>query len=245
MEHHPDKGGDVSKFQEITNAYETLSDPNKKAQYDNPQARQHNFGMHPNGFNPFEDIFSQFNMHVRTPKNRDLNVIAKIDLKDVMNGKKLIVSYRLRSGKQETVELDIPVGARDNDTVRYNGLGDDGDPRFPRGDLYVKIRVLDLVDWKRDGNNLYTKKQIDLFDIMLGCVIMIETLDNKTVQLTIPKGTKPGTTFSIPDYGIPDLHTKRRGKIFVQVDVSMPDMSNDLIYQKITELNNLLKKDSN
>ena len=50
MQHHPDKGGDITKFQEITNAYETLSDTNKRFQYDNPQARpQHN---------PFGDLLT-------------------------------------------------------------------------------------------------------------------------------------------------------------------------------------------
>ena len=67
MEHHPDKGGDINKFQELTNAYETLSDPDKRSQYDNPQYRQQHspFGDAPGGFgfnfNGFDlnDIFNQ------------------------------------------------------------------------------------------------------------------------------------------------------------------------------------------
>ena len=64
MEHHPDKGGDVSKFQEITNAYETLSDTDKRFQYDNPSASPQ-FSQHPGGFginiNGFDldDLFGQ------------------------------------------------------------------------------------------------------------------------------------------------------------------------------------------
>lgn len=248
MQHHPDKGGDEQKFKEISVAYDTLSDPDKRAAYDNPQSQwqQPGWANH-NPFgqgSPFADIFSQFGMGRGIPKNRDLTVIAKIDLKDVLIGKQLIVSYRLRSGKQETVEVDIPAGARNGDTVRYTGLGDDGDPRFQRGDLFVKIQVFDIDGWRRDGNDLYTRQQVDLFDILLGCVILVTTLDERTVQLTIPRGTKPGTTFSMSDYGIPDLHTKKKGKVFVQIDPIMPDMSDPVIYQKLQDLNKSIKKEN-
>lgn len=247
MKHHPDRGGDEKVFKEVSEAYDTLSDPNKKAAYDNPQANpwghQHPFSGG-TSFTDFTDFFSQFGVGGRgVPKNRDLTVLAKIDLKDVLIGKKLLVSYRLRSGKQETVEVDIPAGARNGDTVRYTGLGDDGDPRFQRGDLYVKIQVLDVKNWRRENNDLYTKQQVDLFDILLGCAILIQTLDDRTVQLTIPKGTKPGTTFSIADYGIPDLHTKKKGKVFVLIDPIMPDMTNQEVYNKLQEINSVLKKE--
>jgi DnaJ-class molecular chaperone len=244
MQHHPDRGGDHNTFAKINEAYDTLSDPNKKANYDNPQVHswpnQNPFGQG----HPFADIFSQFGMGRGVPKNRDLTVLAKINLKDVLVGKQLIVSYRLRSGKQETVEVDIPIGARNGDTVRYTGLGDDGDPRFQRGDLFVKIQVFDVDGWRRDGNDLYTRKQVDLFDILLGCVILVTTLDEITVQLTIPKGTKPGTTFSIADYGIPDLHTRKKGKVFVQIEPIMPNMSDPVVYNALQELNKSIKKEN-
>ena len=79
---------------------------------------------------------------------------------------------------------------------------------------------------------------------MLGCVILVTTLDERTVQLTIPKGTKPGTTFSIADYGIPDLHTKRKGKMFIQIDPIMPDMSDPVVYNALQELNKSIKKEN-
>ena len=61
MQHHPDKGGDLAKFQEITNAYETLSDANKRAAYDRPAANP--FGQHPG--NPFGNfgVFDQFDFN--------------------------------------------------------------------------------------------------------------------------------------------------------------------------------------
>jgi DnaJ-class molecular chaperone len=248
MQHHPDRGGDHNTFAKINEAYDTLSDPDKRDSYDNPQSQWQNSGWaNQNPFgngSPFGDIFSQFGMGRGAPKNRDLTVVAKINLKDILLGKSLLVSYRLRSGRQETVEVDIPSGARNGDTVRYTGLGDDGDPRFQRGDLFVKIQVSDIEGWRREGNDLYTRRPVDLFDILLGCVILVTTLDERTVQLTIPKGTKPGTTFSIADYGIPDLHTRKRGKVFVHIDPIMPDVSDPEVYKALEELNKSIKKEN-
>jgi DnaJ-class molecular chaperone len=244
MKHHPDRGGDHNTIAKINEAYETLSDPAKKQNYDVPQHQGFNFNSSQfHGGNPFEDVFSQFGMR-GMPRNKDLTLLARVDLKDVLIGKNLVASYRLSTGKQETVEIDVPAGARDGDTVRYTGLGDDGNPRFPRGDLYVKIKVDNVKDWRREDNNLYTKKQVNLFDILLGCAILIETLDDRTVQLTIPKGTKPGTTFSITDYGIPDLHTRRKGNMFVQIEPIIPDMTNTVLYSKLQELNELITKEN-
>jgi DnaJ-class molecular chaperone len=246
MKHHPDRGGEHDTFAKINQAYETLSDPSKKQQYDTPQHQEFNFNSSQfHGGNPFDDMFAQFGMRGgrQVPRNRDLNILVRVSLKDVVVGKSLIASYRLRSGKQETVEVDVPTGANDGDTVRYTGLGDDGDHRFARGDLYIKINVEHDTNWRREGDNLYTKKQVNLFDILLGCAILIETLDDRTVQLTIPKGSKPGTTFSISDYGITNMHTRKKGKILVQIEPIVPDMTDPILYSKLQELNDLIKKE--
>ena len=87
--HHPDRGGDTAKFQEIQSAYETLSDPQKRHQHDNPNPFGQGFQGHPNGFEFHfggggpEDLFAQFfqgfpgghPFHQRQPRrNKDLRV---------------------------------------------------------------------------------------------------------------------------------------------------------------------------
>ena len=76
---------------------------------------------------------------------------------------------------------------------------------------YVQIRVIKNRSWQRDQDNLITKKPINVFDLLLGCVIIITTLDNKKLELKIPQGTKPGAKFSIPGYGLPNMQTRQRG----------------------------------
>lgn len=243
--HHPDRGGDPEVFKQVNEAYETLSNQEKRAEYDNPQPQfQFNSGHFRQGpfGNPFDDFFNlNFNMN-RRPKNRDITLVANVELKDILTGKNLILQYHISNGKIETVTIDVPAGAREGDTIRYEGLGDDSNKNWPRGDLLVRLKIINNKGWTRDGNNLATKEFINIFDLLLGCVIIINTLDNKSIKLTVPKGTKPGTIFSITGYGIPDLHTRKKGNVYVQIETEIPTIEDKLILAKITEIKNLIKE---
>jgi curved DNA-binding protein len=242
MKHHPDRGGDAAKLQEINEAYDTLKNPTKRQQYDNPQPRFDTGSMNQNPFGQagFEDIFAsmfrQPHVRPRQPKNNDIVLAADIDLRDVLIGKQLIMSYRLGTGRNETVEVDIPKGAKHGDAVRYTGLGDDLDQRFPRGDLIVKIRVKRNKGWDRDGNNLLTSVDINIFDLVLGTITVIKTLDGKSVKLNIPRGTKPGQIFSIPEYGIPDLNTRQKGHLYVKINTQIPNIRDPKLLAKLQEI---------
>ena len=173
-----------------------------------------------------------------TPRNRDIPIEADIHLSDVLTGKTLIIQYQLSNGSIETVNVDVPSGAKHGDTIQYEGLGDVGHPRYPRGNLHVKIRVIKNRSWQRDQDNLFTKKPINVFDLLLGCVIIIITLDNKRLEIKIPKGTRPGAKFSIPGYGLPNMHTKRRGVLFVEIEIDIPVITDENVLYKIQQLKN-------
>jgi len=243
MQHHPDRGGDQERFKQITQAYDILSSSDKKAAYDNPNHgfnfNSQNFhGQHnPFGGTPFDHIFGQgFQQQRQTPRNRDINVQANIDLVDVLTGKNLIIQYQLATGRIETVTVDVPAGAKHGDTIQYQGLGDEGHPRYPRGNLLVRIVVNKKKNWGRDQDNLTIKETINVFDFVLGCVILIKTLDNKHLELKIPKGTKVGTTFNIPKHGLPNMRTGQRGNLYVTVDADVPVIEDDALLSKIHEI---------
>ena len=74
---------------------------------------------------------------------------------------------------------------------------------------------------------------------MTGGVIIVNTIDNKVVRLNIPQGTKPGTTFSITGYGIPNINSGRRGDIYVKLEAEVPKVSDERLLE---EIENLKKK---
>ena len=140
------------------------------------------------------------------------------------------------SGRTETLNIDVPPGAKDGDTIQYEGLGDDTNPRLQRGNLHVVIKVTQNTGWQRSNNDLITKKVINLFDLLLGCVIIVNTLDGRNIKVNIPKGTNPGQRFSIQGYGIPDINTGHRGSIYVIVDVETPTITNENVLNKIKQI---------
>ena len=243
MTHHPDRGGDHTQFANINSAYEVLSNSDKRDAYDHPQ-QANPFGGQQQGQNPFAG--TPFEHHFQhgfgqqqqrqTPRNRDINVQADIELAEVLTGKNLIIQYQLQTGKMETVTVDVPAGAKHGDTIQYEGLGDNGHPRYPRGNLLVRIKVKKTKHWERDSDNLITKKDVNVFDLLLGCVILVTTLENKKLELKVPQGTNPGQTFNIPGYGLPNMQTGKRGNMYITIGIDIPKITDKDVLDKIQQL---------
>ena len=153
----------------------------------------------------------------------------------------MIAQIQLGSGRTETINIDIPPGAKDGDTIQYQGLGDDRHRQLQRGNLHVVIQVSPVGGWERRNNDLITRKVVNLFDLLLGCVIIVNTLDDRNIKLTIPPGTNPGQRFSIPEYGIPDINTKRKGNVHVIIDVETPKVTDESLLNKIKQLKEEIK----
>ena len=246
MAHHPDRGGDHNKFAEINSAYDTLSDPEKRQQYDNPQPQ---FNYNANDFrgrNPFEDIFTgAFGFggpQHRQVRNRDVNIEYRLTFEEVFTGKAVNIQYRLPSGRIESLDAAIPPGVKHNDSVRFAGMGDDSIPHAQRGNLILNIRVQPHFKWARDNDNIITTHSVSVFDLMLGSAIEVTTPVGRHFSLTIPKGTKSGTVFSISGQGIPNVNTRRPGNAHIKVESVIPKIQDEAILQKIKEIKDEIDK---
>jgi DnaJ-class molecular chaperone len=231
--HHPDRGGDTSQFQKLQEAYATLSDDQKRAEYDNPQSQfggPGGFHFHTGNMNDiFGNMFGQgfggnpFQQRGMMRKNKSINITVQMTLKDILHGKDIVGSIRLPSGREQAIQLRIPRGVAMGDSIRFHEMGDDTHPQLPRGDLIAIVEEIPHPQFERRGGDLFTNGSISLFDTILGTSIKIQTVEDSTLDITIPPGTQPGTTMACHQYGLPiAMNENRRGTLFVKVDVVVP-----------------------
>ena len=246
-EHHPDRGGNTTKFKEANEAYDTLKNPNKRQEYDTLRKYGQSMGGQGSGFKFTsggfsDDIFEEFfsgvgfgnqggspfrrTYHTRARVNKSVNVRMAISIKEAMNINEKTISYRLPSNKEEFATVKIPAGVQHGVTFKYKGMGDNTDRNLPRGDLLVQMSVLDSDGYTRKGNDLYTDKTISCFDAIRGLELKLKTLLDTIIKVQIPPGTQPGTLIVCKGQGMPIHKTLNiRGNLYVRINVIIPELS--------------------
>ena len=231
MKHHPDRGGDEKKFKEVTEAYETLSDPQKKQMFDmgvDPNAQHTSyrqgspFEFHFNTGN-FEDVFSNFGFGGRpVRKNKTLNVTIEVTLEDILKGRVIDAEIGIPNGNKRLVNIEVPPGIENGQQIRYRGMGEHTLKDVAPGDLIVNVFVKEHPIFQRQGDMLMIKKFISPWDAMLGSDITIETIDKKTLTIGIPAGTQPDTVLSCRGEGLTNMRTKVRGNLLIKIQIEIP-----------------------
>jgi DnaJ-class molecular chaperone len=228
-QHHPDKGGDTAKFQEIEAAYRVLSDPAQRQQYDNPHPEGYHFNFNGGNVPPeMQDIFNTFGFNFgggpfkQQRRNRDLRVDIAVDLASTLTEQVKTISVQTTNGQRENVEVRIPRGINTGNTIKYAGLGDNLFNTIARGDLYVQINVQNNNNFMVNNIDLYTRVSVNCFIAIVGGDVEVKTLDGRTLSLTIPPGTQPGVKFRISGEGLYQLNSPNRGHLYVELTVTIP-----------------------
>jgi curved DNA-binding protein len=234
-QHHPDKGGDTARFQEIQVAYDTLSDPNKRAAYDNPSPFQGGGGgFHPAGVD-INDLFSMFRQGGFTggfpggaqPRRSHVRMSVTIQLRDVALGSTRRVSIGSSAGTT-TVEISVPRGIQDGDNVQYSGVAPGGQ------DLVVQFRVQPDPVWRRDGLNLHTDFRISIWKLIMGGDVDLSDFLGNQLTINLPAGSQPGTVMRLRQRGLQDSGTGR-GDLMLRLTAYIPDHVPDAVTQAIKE----------
>jgi len=123
--------------------------------------------------------------------------------------------------RQHKINVTVPAGIDDGETMSLREQGNAGANGGPRGDLLVTVTVRPHSRFEREGSSVILEQSISYAQATLGAEIEVPTLDGK-VKLNIPEGTQTGTTFRLRGKGIPYLRGSGRGDQFVTVRINVP-----------------------
>jgi curved DNA-binding protein len=228
--HHPDKGGDTARFQEIQQAYETLSNPNKKQEYDMPQHNMGGFGFpgggftfHQGGIN-IDEIFGHMfgaGFGQRQPQNPTYKTVIHITLEEVLNGGEKVMQFQTHTGNQ-VVKIDIPQGIDNGQQLRYDNLIKDTV-------LIVEFRVHNHSVYERRGLDLYSTVHVSVLDLIVGTTLDFVTLSGKRFDVTVKPQTQPNATLRITGQGLTKNY--QTGDQYILLKPFIPD----IIHSEISE----------
>lgn len=216
--HHPDKGGDTAKFQEIQEAYAVLSDSQKRESYDqyghsapthsgshqwthnaqqiDPDMFKEMFGNMFGGNSPFGDIFGNTH-HARTKPRHVIN----ISLEDAYCGKQL----KIPGG----VSINIHAGIRSGS-------------KFYSDDAIYEIQIPPHPKFKRSGDDLLVDVELTAIEAMLSVEATLDHLDSSQLQFTIPAGIQNGQIVRLASKGMKNPETDKNGDLMVRITVTTP-----------------------
>ena len=123
--------------------------------------------------------------------------------------------------KRRTIQVNIPAGIDNGQTISLRGQGHSGKNGGPAGDLLITVMVRPHEIFRRDGTAVFCEAPITFTQAVLGGTLEIPTIDGK-VKYDIPEGTQTGTVFRLRGKGIPVLNGRGRGDQYVTVNIETP-----------------------
>jgi DnaJ-class molecular chaperone len=234
-QHHPDKGGDKAKFQDIQVAYDTLSDPNKRQQYDNPAPQ----GFHQQGGVPpgFEHIFSQmfgggnpfdpFNQRRQQPQQQVFRTTINITLQQAYHGGEQILKLQTPTNTH-AVTIQVPKGIQNGNQMKIDNVLDGAS-------LIVDFRVEPHLKYDRQGNDLICNHTISVFDLIVGTTFEFTTLSGKTLEVTVKPKTQPHIQLKLSGQGMPIYNTSAFGDQIILLKPFIPDIIDEQVINSILQ----------
>ena len=254
--HHPDLNPNdqeaVKKFQQINEAHEVLSDPDKRKKYDQygadwkqadqfEEARRQQQQYSSRGGNPFGEgahysysgddaDFSDFfnSMFGGAGGGRQYREQAKFKGQDYRATLQLNLTEAYKTHQQtftvngKNIRITVPAGIENGQEIKIKGYGGEGVNGGPKGDLYITFNIHNNTQFTRSGNDLNLAVGLDLYKAILGGEETIETLGGK-VKLKIAPETQSGTKVRLKGKGFPVYKKEEAfGDLYITYNILLP-----------------------
>ncbi|MBX2935304.1 MAG: J domain-containing protein [Ferruginibacter sp.] len=247
------------KFQQINEANEVLSDPEKRKKYDQygkdwQQAEHFEKQKHYNQQNQhqqtggqsysefdggdfssfFESMFGSGRRQQAKFRGQDYHAELTLSLEAAMQTHQQVLTV---NGKN--IRITIPAGVENGQQIKLKGYGAPGVNGGPAGDLYITFNITAHPVFKRLGNDLYMNTVIDLYTAVLGGEITIDTLNGK-IKLTVNPETQNGTKIRLKGKGFPVYKKEGEfGNLYITYSIQLPTNLTEKQKELFTQLKNL------
>ncbi|WP_339838313.1 J domain-containing protein [uncultured Flavobacterium sp.] len=235
------------KFQQLNEANEVLSNPEKRKKYDKygkdwengeeyekyKQQRQHSNASQQQSYSSndfsgedFSDYFSSMfgnqgggNRRSQVKyRGQDIQAQLQIDIKEAYSTHKKEFTVNGKS-----IRITVPAGIEDQQTIKISGYGGPGTNKGPNGDLYITFSILNTTTFKRVGNDLFFTQDLDLYTAVLGGEITISDFNQAKLKLKVAAGIQNGTKVRLKGKGFPVYKKDGQfGDLYVTYNIAIP-----------------------
>ena len=225
---HPGNQAAESRFKDVSEAYDVLSDVTERKEYDAVRAMGGGARFQAGGRGGqgggFEDVFSNFfgggggfgGGGFAPQRGQDLTTSSSVDFIDSIHGTNIKLTV---SGKPVT--LKVPAGIQDGQKLKLKGKGQPSPNGGQAGDLVVSIKVRPHPVFTRDGDNVRVVVPVTFSEAVLGAVISVPVLGGEPVKLKVAPGTPNGRTLRVKGKGV--QHESHQGDLLASVDILVPN----------------------